>query len=434
MSATTDFTFFGPMQSTGTILDRMPPFPPSSTRAGQVRVGGFNTLVNSTQTYSCNISTPIGFGLVTVFSSFPGSTTALVNLGSVGFNYQLLVDATGKLTFQVVDAGGTSQIITPNSLLVGTSNLVTCLYRYQGVGGGNKSNYMELYLNGYYVSTGVGLDTPATTFLSSINPSSVVFNTTSGGRMQLAFFNNGGSTAITAMPAVPSMSNIKGSSINAQAVMFQNFSAAVMPTSVRATSSSSITGDPRFAGFEGEWYSVHGQAGHFYNLLSDDYIQINARFCEWPTSGAAMMTAMGVNLLDRWTGRVETVDVHASAGLMVNDGRHILPLDIRQARVRQASCQEVQQYMNREGFGTFLEAFSVETDSYVVYIVRATDHVNPLYVNVIIELKDELRRPHGIIGQTADFDGLPRVMEGSDDDYEVSSLRSSDFAFNKFLG
>ena len=49
--------------------------------------------------------------------------------------------------------------------------------------------------------------------------------------------------------------------------------------------------------------------------------------------------------------------------------------------------------------------------------------------------------PHGIVGQTADHDGIARrsegrngegIIEGTYRDYEVSSLWADDFRFNKY--
>ncbi len=39
-----------------------------------------------------------------------------------------------------------------------------------------------------------------------------------------------------------------------------------------------VWGDPHFVGAHGEKYDVQGQAGHYYNLLSDKNLQVNAKF------------------------------------------------------------------------------------------------------------------------------------------------------------
>jgi len=42
--------------------------------------------------------------------------------------------------------------------------------------------------------------------------------------------------------------------------------------------SSFVTGDPQFRGFQGQEYQVHGIDGSVYNLITDQFLQLNAEF------------------------------------------------------------------------------------------------------------------------------------------------------------
>ena len=75
-----------------------------------------------------------------------------------------------------------------------------------------------------------------------------------------------------------------------------------------------VWGDPHFVGADGGKYDVQGVAGNYYNILSDDGLQVNARFDEFagPNSGQTVMGAIGITL------GTDTVEVSATEGVKIN--------------------------------------------------------------------------------------------------------------------
>lgn len=61
-----------------------------------------------------------------------------------------------------------------------------------------------------------------------------------------------------------------------------------------------VWGDPHFVGADGGNYDVQGEAGKTYNILSDQGLQVNARFDEWDESGSGktIMGEIGISLGD----------------------------------------------------------------------------------------------------------------------------------------
>ncbi len=83
-----------------------------------------------------------------------------------------------------------------------------------------------------------------------------------------------------------------------------------------------------------------------------------------------------------------------------------------------------------------MNAYVIRLWPYNFIITRSTDRVNAPYLNLIVRLDGTAAtRPHGVVGQTADYDGKPKEkIDGEESDYKVSDLWASDFKFNKFKG
>lgn len=205
-------------------------------------------------------------------------------------------------------------------------------------------------------------------------------------------------------------------------------------------------GDPHFYGFEGESFDFMGEPNKYYNLITDSEVQVNAYFVYWATSGADNFTAteqIGILLNDH--------RIHVSpAGLVING--HAVQEVKTTCSVAGGAVVSIERFdqmdrrvpkcMRKDArCGDFIRGYEVKTGrGYEFIITVATDNVNPPFLNLISKMTGRLW-PHRIIGQTADHDGMPRqgrgqngegVIEGFYQDYEVSSLWSSDFKFNKY--
>ena len=205
-------------------------------------------------------------------------------------------------------------------------------------------------------------------------------------------------------------------------------------------------GDPHFHGFDGESFDFMGEPNRYYNLLTDAEVQVNALFVHWPTGGADNFTATEqIGIL------VKNHRLQISPTGLTIDG-----LDVPEAQTTHsvgagasASVEKFDQLDDRCSSGmrndprcaNFIRGYRVKTRcGYEFVITVSTDNVNPPFLNLASKMNRRLW-PHGIIGQTADHDGMARhgcgqngegIIEGRYPDYEVSSLWGTDFKFNKY--
>jgi hypothetical protein len=215
-------------------------------------------------------------------------------------------------------------------------------------------------------------------------------------------------------------------------------------------------GDPHFYGFEGENWFFNGEVGGYYNLFSDDGIQINSLFRYWETSRADNFTAMeeiGITIISAKIPKVKNakkklskkinvpeikIRITANGHISVNDEWVCDSLDPILEFVENLNSyfteDEIEKFKQTEGYGELMKANIIRFWPYNFIITRSTDRVNAPYLNIIVRLDGNTdNRPHGIIGQTADFDGKPKEkIDGEECDYKVSDLWASDFKFNKF--
>jgi hypothetical protein len=217
-------------------------------------------------------------------------------------------------------------------------------------------------------------------------------------------------------------------------------------------------GDPHFYGFEGESWFFNGESGSYYNLFSDEGIQINSLFRHWETSGGNNFTAMeeiGItiitskvlkiknakrNLIKKSKGESIKIKITANEGIAIN-GEYVCDsldpiIEFTEDPKTYFTDEEIDKFNRTEGYGVFLKAQIIRFWPYHFIITKSTDGVNKPYLNIIAKLDgDSATRPHGIIGQTADYDGKPKAhWDGEDADYKVADLWSDDFKFNKFKG
>ena len=230
-------------------------------------------------------------------------------------------------------------------------------------------------------------------------------------------------------------------------------------TNISSTNSflqSAMMGDPHFYGFEGESFFFNGEIGGYYNLFSDEGIRINSLFRYWETSRQDNFTAMeeiGITIVTskipkvkgRKKGFQRNVDVlkikiTANNGVSVNDESVCDSLDpifgFLDNLNEYFTDEEIEKFKRTEGYGEAMNAYVIRFWPYNFIITRSTDRVNAPYLNLIVRLDGTAAtRPHGVVGQTADYDGKPKEkIDGEESDYKVSDLWASDFKFNKFKG
>lgn len=240
--------------------------------------------------------------------------------------------------------------------------------------------------------------------------------------------------------------------------IISGFGVSNLIASSNAILQAALMGDPHFYGFEGESFFFNGEVGKCYNLFSDDGIQVNSLFRHWETSSTNNFTAMeeiGITIIIDKIPKIKNskkklfkkinateikIKIKANGDISVNNEYVCDSLDPILEFVDDLkdyfTDEEIEKFKKTEGYGEFMKANIIRFWPYNFIITRSTDHVNTPYLNIIARLDgNTTNRPHGVIGQTADFDGKPKEkLDGEECDYKVSDLWASDFKFNKFKG
>lgn len=237
------------------------------------------------------------------------------------------------------------------------------------------------------------------------------------------------------------MPSITGGTVNSTwTITNANAASATMSSDPFLGLSFSVTGDPHFMSFRGEKFDFHGEPNKIYNLYSDKDIQINSLFFYWETSGADHWTAMaeiGIkfgNLKIKVDSVSQTVTINDV--VVTNVG-----FDYGFVTTVDQLPEKYEKVKDHEGFGTFIKGVMIRIFNYEIFVTFSTDHVNPVYLNLMMDIKSDALDAHGVVGQTAMYKGEPRVSTGKDGagivegackDYEVSDLFADDFKFNKW--
>lgn len=186
---------------------------------------------------------------------------------------------------------------------------------------------------------------------------------------------------------------------------------------------------PIFSGFEGEEFQFNGIPNKIFNLLTDENIQVNALF-----NSHKRIDLIGIKIGNskiKWSAQ---------------DGK----AEVNGEKLYHRTYVTV----DNQAYHTYVEMkphlASPETNS--LFINAGQYHFNivrnkncsivlPYFFKFDAVIYNRNARPHGIVGQTADYNGASRIdsgeqgegiIDGNPLDYMVSDLWNNDFRYNKF--
>lgn len=200
-------------------------------------------------------------------------------------------------------------------------------------------------------------------------------------------------------------------------------------------------GDPHFVCFEGGKYDVQGKAGKTYNIISDKTLQMNARFDEYTKEkGATVMGAVGIKVGDEKSG-VTKIEADAKTGVAKVNGKELKKGDTVKFKtgVKDQNGADIEGSAVWDG-----KKLTVNTAEYQIELTDKGGHFDTHYRVSNFGVRADGVQSHGLLGQTADFDGKARngkqgagaqgegAIDGVYTDYEVSDLFGDNFKFNRY--
>ncbi len=186
---------------------------------------------------------------------------------------------------------------------------------------------------------------------------------------------------------------------------------------------------PIFSGFEGEEFQFDGIPNKFFNLLTDEIIQVNAYF-----NAHKRIDLIGIKIgksTIKWSAHGDQPEVN---GQKLHH-RSYVPFDTQIYH----TFVEVKPLMD----GSRKAILHISAGKYKFDVVKNKNCsvTLPYFFNFSAIIYNGNARPHGIVGQTADFNGVSRISKGNQGegiiagnplDYIVSDLWGNDFRYNKF--
>lgn len=214
---------------------------------------------------------------------------------------------------------------------------------------------------------------------------------------------------------------------------------------------AACVGDPHFIGFENDKFDVHGIPGTTYNLISDYNVSVNALFGNYPSvPGTTYLEEIEILIGTKEVGFTTIKFSSKGGGVYVNGKlmktkKQEFPTGLL---VNPIGSVEVTMHSNWQNLlnglpadGIFQNGIIVNTGNFKLKIPRFISSLSHLSIFAELIGTPMPILPHGIIGQTADFDDKPRIgtgpngegaIDGKPEDYEVKDLFSPDFPFSRF--
>jgi fibro-slime domain-containing protein len=203
-----------------------------------------------------------------------------------------------------------------------------------------------------------------------------------------------------------------------------------------------IGGDPHFVGLQGERYDVDGEPNKWFNLVSDVNFQLNAHFvrgCSNTNSTALGSIAMIIG--DQQIFLNITCDATLNGTVDLLEIGSITPIgpNGKYGVIHHALPQVY--YIDTPDYYLRLNPFIINPDSQKPGMpFYGTDCILG-YFNLEVDLVNQNRKPHGLLGQTAHHNHSDIAnhmhqgegeIEGVYTDYIVSGPYENDFRFNRY--
>lgn len=209
--------------------------------------------------------------------------------------------------------------------------------------------------------------------------------------------------------------------------------------------SGEVIGDPHIKGFEGDVFDFMGDHNKIYNLFSSGTIQINMKIKKSSPQlhDLTHVDSLGVKIAN------EKIEMHSyltELGMLAAtfNKSQITPKKLE----FDTGLKKRNQTIIIGSVKTINNRIDIDAGNYKISLIRRDPDeevpVHHLNINIAITklgiLYDGIF-PHGVVGQTADLDGKPRMsqdknglgaIDGTYTDYEVSDLFADDFKFNRF--
>lgn len=202
-----------------------------------------------------------------------------------------------------------------------------------------------------------------------------------------------------------------------------------------------------FVGFDGTPFDFHGHSGGYFNLLSEDLVQINSQFDD-QHQGAGWTFMRSIGIKYRPSNTRIAIELASAGKMRVTVNNRVLQPIYGTVRMQLGPNAWLR-------YTTRADSHSVDTvhgnadkhDRDVLYF--ESPHFgfsfyvlpNQLHLNMESELHTFERGldVHGVLGQTYGWvladevgDAPLRYPEGEDGDYQVSGLFEDDFLYNRF--
>jgi len=206
-----------------------------------------------------------------------------------------------------------------------------------------------------------------------------------------------------------------------------------------------VGGDPHFNGLDGEEFDVMGEPDKWFALVSDVNFQVNALFVKGCKSKD--FTAIGSIALIIGDQRIH---INLTCHAMLNETFSLLKVGSvtpigengKYGVIHHALPQVY--YVDTPDYYLKINPFIIDPGYQKPDMPFYGEDCIPGYFNIDLDLENQQRKPHGILGQTAhhQHDGyfkLPEInkqgegeIEGTYKDYIVSDMFSTDFKYSKY--
>lgn len=206
-------------------------------------------------------------------------------------------------------------------------------------------------------------------------------------------------------------------------------------------------GDPHFVGFENDSFDFQGVPGKIYNFLSDYNCSLNALFGDYTNiPGTTYLEEVAILVGTEEVGFTK-IRFSSKGGIYVNDKLMRGKKQEFPSGLDKVGSVEINMNPNWQNLlddlpwtdGVFQNGIIVHTGTFKFRIARFLSSLS--HMTIFSRFTSLPVAPHGIIGQTADFDGKPRistgpngegVIDGKPEDYEVKDLFDTEFTFSRF--